>query len=133
MKMFYTYAMLILIGFPKHYLVKILKLYMLSHAMFWKETHVEILQRLRKGVVIYIIKQGLNEPPRWKILEVLEKVATKGTMSMAITLCCAPNENHLGNLEIEHVSPIVAFVCNHMLIWLWLGELHWEDPCTVFI
>src|SRR3954470_3323777 len=58
---------------------------------------------LRKGLVFYIIKQGLNEPPRWWTLYVLEKVATKGTMSMAITLCCAPNEIHLGNLEIEHV------------------------------
>ena len=48
----------------------------------------------------------------------------KGPMSMAITLCCAPNENHLGNLEIEHVSPIVAFVYNHMLLWLWLSQLH---------
>src|SRR3954470_181464 len=87
---------------------------------------------LRKGLVFYIIKQGLNEPPRWRILEVLENVATKGTMSMAITLCCAPNENHLGNLEIEHVSPIVAFVCNHRLLWLWLSRLHWEDSCIVF-
>src|SRR3954471_549695 len=98
---------------------------------FEKEIHVEILQRMRKELVFYIIKQGLNEPPRWRILEVLEKVATKGTMSMAITLCCAPNENHLGNLEIEHVSPIVAFVCNHMLLWLCLSQLHWEDSCTV--
>ena len=56
----------------------------------------------------------------------------KGTMSMAITLCCAPKENHLGNLEIKHASPIVAFVCNHMLLWLWLSQLHWEDPCIVF-
>ena len=47
--------------------------------------------------------------------QVLDKVATKETMSMAISLCCAPKENHPGNLEIEHVSPIVAFVCNHML------------------
>ena len=35
---------------------------------------------------------------------------------MAISLCCAPKENHPGNLEIEHVSPIVAFVYNHMLL-----------------
>ena len=40
--------------------------------------------------------------------------------------------NHPGNLEIEHVSPIVAFVYNHMLLWLWLSQLHWEDPCIVF-
>ncbi len=51
---------------------------------------------------------------------------------MAISLCCAPKENHPGNLEIEHVSPIVAFVCNHMLLWLWLSQKHWEDPCIVF-
>src|SRR3954467_6641628 len=40
--------------------------------------------------------------------------------------------NHLGNLEIEHVSPIVALVYSHMLLWLWLSQLHWEDPCIVF-
>src|SRR4051812_8650926 len=40
--------------------------------------------------------------------------------------------NHPGNLEIEHVSTIVAFVCNHMLLWLWISQLHWEDPYTVF-
>ena len=32
------------------------------------------------------------------------------------------------NLEIEHVSPIVAFVCNHMLLWLWLSQLHSGRP-----
>ena len=48
----------------------------------------------------------------------------KGTMSMVVTLCWAPKENHLGNLEIKHASPIVAFVYNHMLLWLWLSQLH---------
>ena len=56
--------------------------------------------------------------------EFLEKVATKGTMSMAISLCCAPKENHPGNLEIEHVSRTVASVYSHMLIGRCLSQLH---------
>ena len=33
------------------------------------------------------------------------------------------------DLEIEHVSPIVASVYSHMLNGHWLSQLHWEDPC----
>src|SRR3954470_23229734 len=48
------------------------------------------------------------------------------------SLCVVLQRKPPRNLEIEHVSPIVAFVCNHMLLWPWLSQLHWEDPYTVF-
>ena len=48
---------------------------------------------------------------------------------MAISFWLCTKNEPPRDLEIEHVSPTVASVYIHMLIWLWLSQLHWEDPC----
>ena len=83
--------------------------------------------------MFYIIKQVLNEPPGWtRILKFWTRWQQKEPCRWQSLCVVLQKKTHLGNLEIEHVSPIVAFVCNHMLLWLWLSQLHWEDPCIVF-
>ena len=53
--------------------------------------------KLRKGLMFYIIKQVLNEPPGWtRILKVGQGGNKRNHVYMAISFCCALEENHPG-------------------------------------
>ena len=79
--------------------------------------------------MFYIIKQVLNEPPGWKEdTQVLDKVATKGTMFIWLSFCMCTRRKPPRDLEIEHVSRTVASVYSHMLNGLWLSQLHSGRP-----
>ena len=54
---------------------------MLSHAIIFEKRYMLRFYEVEKSLMFYIIKQVLNEPPGWtRILKLLDKVATKGTM-----------------------------------------------------
>ena len=65
----------------------------------------------------YIIKQGLNEPPGWpRILLNIGEGGNKRNHDYGNLFVLCSKIKPPRNLEIEHVSPIVAFVYNHMLL-----------------
>ena len=54
---------------------------MLSHATYFEKRDMLRFYEVEKRLMFYIIKQVLNEPPGWtRILKLLDKVETKGTM-----------------------------------------------------
>ena len=96
---------------------------------FEKEIHVEILWTWKKTWVLY--NKTRTQWTTWVAKDTLSfgEGGNKRNHVYGNLFVLCSKWNHPGNLEIEHVSPIVAFVCNHMLLWLWLSQLHWEDPC----
>ena len=84
--------------------------------------------------MFYIIKQVLNEPPVWKEdTQVLDKVATKGTMFICLSFCICTRRKPPRDLEIEHVSRTVAFVYSHMSNGLWPSQLHSGGPMHCYL
>ena len=53
---------------------------------------------------------------------------TKGTMFIWLSICMCTRRKPPRDLEIEHVSRIVASVYSHMLNGLWLSQLHSGRP-----
>ena len=80
--------------------------------------------------MFYIIKQVHNEPPGWKEdTQVLDKVATNGTMFIWLSFCMCTRRKPPRDLEIEHVSRTIPFVYSHMLNGSSLVNYIVEDPC----
>src|SRR3954471_24409685 len=106
---------------------------MLSHATYFEKRYMLRFYKDEKRLVFYIIKQVLNEPPGWtRILKFWTRWQQKEPYQWQSLCVVHQKEKPPRDLEIEHVSPTVAFVYSHMLLWLWLSQLHWEDPCIVF-
>ena len=120
----------ILLGYPYIFLSEnIVVVVCLALLYIWDGIHDMIIWSVGKIYVLY--NKTSTQWTTWvdKDTQVLDKVATKGTMFIWLSFCMCTRRKPPRDLEIEHVSPIVAFMCNHMLLWLWLSQLHWEDPC----
>ena len=70
---------------------------MLSHATYYEKRYMLRFYKNEKRLVFYIIKQVLNEPPGWtRILKVGQGGNKRNHVYMAISFCCALEENHPG-------------------------------------
>src|SRR3954466_7185071 len=102
---------------------------MLRHAIYFGNIYMLRFYEVEKGLMFYIIKQVLNEPPGWtRILKFWTRWQKKEPCLYGHLFLLCTRRKPPRDLEIEHVSRTVASMYSHMLNGLWLSQLHSGRP-----